>query len=113
MSAHVLRTMGRFTGYLIRSHAIDRAVSAATKYALREIKCTDIRLKIALLRKKREHHLTLLGRTVYRLFINEQDPLTDNHIHTITIVLSEIDTELEQACAELARRKTHENKTRH
>ena len=112
MAVGVFRTMGRLTGYLLKTEAVDRAVSMTTRFALTEMKCADIRLKITLLKRKRERHITLLGKTVYRLALNEQDIVDNDKISMISRVLIEIDIEIDQAVAELARRKNHARKTR-
>jgi len=102
------RTMGRLTGYAIRSHAFDRVISKAGSYLLSEMRLADIKLKLKLLRQKRTRHLRLLGKTVYRLSTNEIEPFKDNHTQTIIRVLREIDMEIEEVDTELQRRKQAE-----
>ncbi len=106
--AHFFRTMGRLTGYAIRSHAFDRAISKAGSYLLSEMRLADIKLKLKLLKQKRTRHLRLLGKTVYNLYINDVEPLKDEHTQTIIRVLREIDMEIEEVDAELQRRKQQE-----
>ena len=108
MAVQLFRIMGRFTGYVLRSHVIDRAVTKTANYVFSEMRLADIRMRLILLRQKRNHHLSLLGKTFYRLSINNIDPLQDEHTRTISRVLSEIDTEIEQVNAELERRKQSE-----
>ena len=101
-------TLGRLTGRAIKTHTFEKAVSKSAKYLLSEMRLADIRLKLKLLRQKRARHLRLLGKTVYRLTLNEIEPLKDKHIQTITRVLREIDIEIEQVNSELERRKQYE-----
>jgi len=105
-------TMGRLTGYALRSHAVDSAITKSVNYVLSEMKLADIRLKKSLLKKKRTRHLYLLGKTVYRLSLNDINPVKDNHTHTITRVLREIDMEIEEVNNELQLRKQSEQKTK-
>ena len=102
--AYFFRTMGRVTGYVLKSHAVDRAVTKAASYLLSEMKLADIKLKLKLLRQKRTRHLKLLGKTVYRLYNNNIYPFNDEHTQTITRVLREIDMEIEEVDKELQRR---------
>ena len=108
MAVQFFRTMGRFTGYVIRSHVLDKAIANTTHYVLSEMRLADVRIKFKLLRYKRNHHLYLLGKTFYRLSTNDIDPMHDEHTRTISRVLNEIDLEIDQVTAELARRKQHE-----
>ena len=103
--ANFFSTMGRITGYVLKSHAVDRAVTKVASYLLSEMRLADIKLKLKLLRQKRTRHLKLLGKTVYRLSTNEIEPFKDNHTQTITRVLREIDMEIKEVDAELQRRK--------
>ena len=102
------RVMGRFTGQVLRSHVLDRAITTAAGYIVSEMRLTDIKLKRVFLSKKRTRHLTLLGRTVYRLLNNNIDPASDERVSTLVRVLREIDGEVEAVEQELERRKEQE-----
>jgi len=110
MAVQFFRTMGRLTGYVLRSHVIDKAIATTANYVFSEMRLADIRIKLKLLRQKRNHHLYLLGKTFYRLSTNNIDPMHDEHTLTISRVLREIDLEIEQVNAELARRKKQNEK---
>lgn len=110
--AHLFRIMGRLAGRAVKTHAVDRAVTVAGAYVASEMRLTDIRLKIRLLRKKRTRHITMLGRTVYRLVINGVEPAGDDHVTTITTVLCEIDREIGEAEQQLEYRKAVEKERR-
>lgn len=101
-------TMGRLAGYAIRSHAVDRAITKVASYVLSEMKLADIKLKLKMLKQKRNKHLKLLGKTVYRLYANDIEPFKDNHTQTIARVLREIDMEIKEVDKELQRRKQSE-----
>ncbi|MFC1511901.1 hypothetical protein ACFL5H_01740 [Candidatus Latescibacterota bacterium] len=105
----IFRIMGRFAGHAMRSHAINMVVNRASRRVYREMLLADIKIKLGLLRRKRTHHLHLLGRTVYRLASsNNGEPFDDTHTSTITRVLCEIDLEIDEAAGELERRKTEQ-----
>ena len=105
----VFRIMGRFAGHAMRNQAVNVAVNRASRRVYREMRLADIRMKLGLLRRKRTHHLHLLGRTVYRLAAhNNGEPFDDTRTSTITRVLHEIDLEIEEAAGELERRKTEQ-----
>ena len=106
--AYFFRTIGRLTGYVLRSQALDKALSKTAHYVYSEIKLADVKLKLKLLRQKRTHHLKLLGKTVYRLYINDIEPFSNKQTQTITRVLREIDMEIEEVNKELERRKQSE-----
>ena len=106
--ANFFRTMGRLTGYALKSHAVDRVITKAGSYILSEMRLADIKLKLKLLRYKRTRHLRLLGKTVYLLYNNNIYPFNDEHTRTITRVLREIDMEIKEVDAELQRRKQSE-----
>ena len=103
--ASFYRSMGRLAGRAMRNQAVNTAVSKASRTLYREMTLADIKLKRRLLEKKRAHHITLLGKTVYHLTANGHDPLADAHTLTITRVLKEIDLEIEAATDEIERRK--------
>ena len=105
--AHFFRTMGRLTGRALKTRAVDRAISNASVYILSEMKLADIKLKRAVLRRKRTRHLTILGRTVYRLTINDVNPAADERLAVISRVLKDIDGEIEEVEDELKRRTEH------
>ena len=92
--AQFFRIMGRLAGQAIKSHAIDRAVATAAGYITSEVRLAEVRLRLAILRRKRTRHLTILGRTVYRLLANNIDPAVDARVATISRVLREIDGEI-------------------
>lgn len=103
--ATFFRTMGRLTGYAVRSHAVDRAVSRASQYLLREMKLADVKLKLAMLKQKRTRHIKLLGKTVYHLVCNDIPPFDDEHTQIIMRVLVEIDNEIDMVQTEMKRRR--------
>ena len=92
--APFFRIMGRLAGQAIKTHAIDRAVVAVAGYVASEARLAEVRLRLAILRRKRTRHLTILGRTVYRLLANNIDPEVDARVATISRVLREIDSEI-------------------
>ncbi len=104
MAVQLFRAMGRLTGYILRSHVIDKAIAKTANYVLSEMRLVDIKLKLRMLRQKRNRHLHLLGKTFYHLSINKIDQMHDEHTRTISRVLREIDLEIEQADTELASR---------
>ena len=106
--ANFFRVAGRLARQALRSHAVNRAMAKATGYVLSEMKLADIKLKLKLLQQKRKRHLALLGKTIYRLIINDIEPFTNKHTQTITRVLREIDMEIDAANDELERRKEYE-----
>ncbi|MFC1693553.1 hypothetical protein ACFL1R_08625 [Candidatus Latescibacterota bacterium] len=103
--AHFFRLMGRFAGRAIRSHAFDRAVTAAAGYVLSEMKLTDLKAKRMLLKHKYATHLRLLGKTVYHLYINDIEPLGEDHIRKICGVLGEIEQEIAGIEKEIIKRQ--------
>ncbi|MFC1537875.1 hypothetical protein ACFL6H_00495 [Candidatus Latescibacterota bacterium] len=106
--ARIFRTLGRLTGYAIRSQTFDKALSKTAAFLQTEIKLADVKLKLKLLRRKRIHHLKLLGKTIYRLHLNEVEPIDNNHTHTISRVLREIDMEIEDTNEQLEIKKRQE-----
>ncbi len=106
--ATFFRVMGRLAGRALRSHAMDSVVTKVSGYVLSEMRLADIKLKLRLLRQKRTHHISLLGKTVYRLFTNDIDPFNDSHTRTISNVLREIDMEITAMEEELERRAEFE-----
>ncbi len=105
---NLFKVVGGLAGRALRSHAFDRALTIAAGYIISEMKLTDIRAKRTLLRRKRMNHLILLGRTMYRLILNDVDPLRDDHIHKIVRVLDEIGMEISMIEDELQRRRKKE-----
>ena len=106
---NLFKVAGRLVGRTLRSQAFDRGITIAAGYIISEMKLTDVKAKRTLLRRKRKNHLILLGRTVYRLILNDVDPLEDDHIHKIVRVLGEIDMEISMIEDELKlRRKKYE-----
>lgn len=110
--AQIFRIVGRLAGKAIKSHMFDRAFASAAGYVLSEMRLTDIRLKRKFLIQKRDRHYTLLGRTVYRLIINEVNPESDERVSAVSRVLDEIDIEIEMVDSELKRRKEYERQKR-
>ncbi|MCE5251090.1 hypothetical protein LLG96_12810 [bacterium] len=110
--ANMFIIMGRLTGRALSSHVIDRAISTATTYIVSEVRLADIKLKRTILRRKRTRHLTILGRTVYRLTLHDIDPSVDERVLRISRVLVEIDREIEIAEQELALRMEQERRKR-
>ena len=104
--------MGLLTGRALKSKTVNRTLTKAADYIAAEMRLTDIKLKRTLLRKKRTQHLTILGRTVYRLLSNDVDPKSDQQIDTLSRVLNEIDGEIETVEQELQRRKDWEKEKR-
>ena len=103
--ANYLRVLGRVTGKAIKSHAFDRALTAAADYIISEMKLTDLRAKRTILRRKQTNHLRLLGKTVCRLVDNDIEPIGDDHTRMIVRVLDEIGLEITAVEEELERRK--------
>ena len=64
-----------------------------------------------MLRKKRERHLIILGRTFYRLMSNDVPPFGASQVNTTLKVLGEIDLEIEAVEGELERRKAQTGDT--
>lgn len=93
--------MGRLAGQAIKAHAIDRAVATAAGYIASEARLAEVRLRLAILRRKRTRHLTILGRTVYRLLANDINPYGDERVVTLSRVLREIDGEIDAVEHEL------------
>ena len=106
--ANFFRVAGRLARQALRSHAVNRAMEKATGYVLSEMKLADIKLKLKLLQQKRNRHLNLLGKTIYRLTANDVEPFTNKQTQTVTRVLREIDMEIEAVNDELDRRKQYE-----
>jgi|GEM_PF-3025157 hypothetical protein len=106
--ARLFRTIGRLAGYAVRSQAFDKALAKTADFLHTEIKLADIKLKLGVLRKKRQNHLKLLGKTVYNLHTNEIEPFNDTHTQTISRVLREIDMEIEQTDEQLEIKKRQE-----
>ena len=106
--AYFFRVAGRLAGQALRSHAVNRAMAKAAGYVLSEMKLADIKLKLKLLQQKRNRHLNLLGKTIYRLTANDIEPFTSKYTLTITRVLREIDMEIEAVNDELERKKQYE-----
>lgn len=98
------RILGRMTRRAVRSQAVQQAVASASVYIVSELQLADIKLRIAYLKRKREDHLHLLGRTAYRLHKNDVDPAGNENIDRIMTVLREIDSEIAIVEQELAAR---------
>ena len=92
------------------SKPVSETMKVAGKYIFAEMKLTDIKVRAAFLKRKHRSHLTLLGRTVYRLSINEVRPADHPQVRNILSVLAEIDYEIMAAEQELVRRRAEERK---
>ncbi len=110
--AQYFRVLGRVAGQAFKSQAIDRAVNVAVDYVLSEVRLADVRARRVLLRRKRANHLSILGRTVYRLVDNDIEPMNDEHTLTIIRVLKEIDEEIRIVEEEIERRRAYEAELR-
>lgn len=102
------RVLGRVAGQAFKSQAVDRAITVAVDYVLSEMRLADVRARRVLLRRKRANHLSILGRTVYRLVDNNIEPMNDEHTLTIIRVLEEIDEEIRIVDEEIKRRREYE-----
>jgi hypothetical protein len=104
----IFKIAGRLYGQAMRSEtakSASRAVGMAKRAVVRETGIAQVRLRIALLRRKRTAHLTLLGKTVHRLIKNEVDPSTHSQVRAIIAVLEEIEGEIAAEEEELGRRQ--------
>lgn len=104
----IFKIAGRLYGQAMRSEtakSASRAVEAAKRAVVRETGIAQVRLRVALLRRKRTAHLTLLGKTVHRLIKNEVDPSTHPQVRAIIAVLEEIEGEIAAEEEELGRRQ--------
>lgn len=106
--ANLFKIAGRLYGRAMLSKPVNDTVKAAKKYVFTEMKLTDLKMRVALLKRKHQTHLTLLGRTVYRLMANEVDPAEHPQVRIILSVLAEIDGEIASAEQELVRRRAEE-----
>ncbi|MHB9028791.1 MAG: hypothetical protein ACYC9O_08480 [Candidatus Latescibacterota bacterium] len=106
--ANIFRIAGRLYGRAVSSGPVSATMKATKKYFLTEMKLTDIRLRAAFLKRKLKAHLTLLGRTVFRLTRNGIDPLNHPQVQTIFRVLGEIEYEIAATEGELQRRRAEE-----
>lgn len=79
---------------------------------LSEIRLTDLKAKRALLKRKYENHLRLLGKTVHRLIQNDIEPIGEDHVIKIVRVLDEIKLEITGVEEELERRRNMERAKR-
>jgi hypothetical protein len=106
--ASIFSIAGRLYGNLARSDAgrdTVRALEDARRAVMREAGVARVRVRIAILKRKRTVHLALLGKTVHRLITNEVDPGTHAQVDTIISVLGEIDREIAAEEGELAVRR--------
>jgi hypothetical protein len=103
--AQFFRTLGRFAGQAIRSHAFDKAVTVMAGYVVSEMRLIDLKAKRTILKRKHTNHINLLGRTVYSLIINDINPVSENHILNIVRVLGEIEQEIAVVEEEMERRR--------
>jgi len=105
----IYRTMGRLAGQAMKNEAVNQTVRQTSAFVYREMELAEVRIKIQLLGRKRAHHIRLLGKTVYRLTLNDVEPLTHPQVITIASVIGEIDTEIALASSELERRKQQQS----
>lgn len=110
--AQYMRIMGRLAGRAIRTQVVDQAIRKASIYITSEIRLADIRMRLKILRQKRTRHLTILGRTVYRLIVNEVNISGNERIDMLIRVLSEIDSEIEATEESLRQRVEYEKQQR-
>lgn len=106
--ANLFKIAGRLYGRAMQSKPVSETVKVTRKYFFTEMKLTDIRIRIAVLKRKRTVHLTLLGRTVYRIIANGGDPPNHPQILNILSVLGEIDSEIDSSESECVRRRAEE-----
>ena len=104
--ASIFTIAGRITGIFLAEPAIGRAVRSARDYVSEEMQLAQIRMRRELLKKKRERHLVILGRTIHRLIANGVDPFENPQVNTVIRVIGEIDFETETTEFELEKRKT-------
>jgi hypothetical protein len=104
----IFRIMGLLAGRAMKNQGINLAVTATSKLVYREMRLTDIRLKLGLLKRKRDHHIKLMGKIVYRLSTNNCPTFDIESTRTLTHVLLDIDSEITLASMELERRKAEE-----
>ena len=100
----IFTIVGRLYGRAVRSDAgkgAARAVDVARRTVVRETRLARMRLRAALIRKKFETHLALLGKRVYRLIKNGEDPEYNPQVLEIIEVLGIIEGEIAAAEAEL------------
>ena len=100
-----LSLIGRVAGYAVKTHILEKAAEKTKKYVFSEMKLSDIRLKISLLKRKRQRHISILGRTVYRLTINDIAPFENTQVQSLINIIQNIDYEIINAMNELERRK--------
>jgi len=96
---------GRLTGKMLSRKNVADAIRSVRNYVHTGMESAEIRLRLEMLRKKRERHLTILGRTFYRLMSNNVPPFAASQVNTTLKVLGEIDLEIEAVERELERRK--------
>ena len=105
---NLFKIAGRLYGRAMVSKPVSETVNAVKKYVLTEMKLTDLKVRAAVLKRKRRTHLTMLGRTVYRLTVNDVPPADHPQVRIILSVLTEIDSEIAAAERELVRRRAEE-----
>ncbi|MBA7579404.1 hypothetical protein ES708_21274 [subsurface metagenome] len=108
--AYFIRAMGRVTRRAMKSHVFDRALTSAAEYIISEIKLADLKAKRAFFKRKRADHLNLLGRTVFRLILNDVETLNNERILKISQVIDDINHEILAVDGELERRRQQEKK---
>jgi len=106
--ANIFKIAGRLYGRAMMSKPVSETVKAMNKYVFAEMMLTDIKMRAAVLKRKRRTHLTMLGRTVYRLTVNDVPPGGHPQVGNILAVLAEIDEEIRLAEEELLRRREEE-----
>ena len=106
---NIFKSAGRLYGRFLESEAGKSAARGAEtlkRTIVREAEITRLRLRAALLRRKRSSHLALLGKRVHRIVTNGADPLTHPQVMEIIQVLGVIDSEVAAAEAELDAART-------
>jgi hypothetical protein len=96
---------GRLTGKMLSQPHIAETIRSIQSYVQSGIQSAEIRLRLEMLRKKRERHFIILGRTFYRLMSNDVNPFNASQVNTTIKVLGEIDLEIETVESEWERRK--------
>jgi hypothetical protein len=102
--ASIFTIAGRLTGKLLKQPSVAGVVRTARQTIYSEIQLSEIRLRLAVLKKKRKRHHTILGRVIFRLISNNVAPFENPQVNTTLIVLREIDLEIEAVEGELTRK---------
>ncbi len=103
--AYIMRILGRVAGRAVRSGVFDHVLTVAAGIVISEMKVVDLRARRTILRRKFTTHKHLLGRTVYRLMVNDIPPAQHGAVEQIIRVMDEIGTEIGMVDEELRRRR--------